>query len=271
MFFVDRLTGVLIARELNIHLVPPQNLVTDSNVLICIWTADSAILPVLRCKDFQKLQSMNTFIKNIRLYHITNISNLHSILSHGQLYSYNDLKSLSISYRNIAYNHIQEHRSQIQISCGSGGTLHDYIPFSFAPRSPMLYSIYQGNVQEYQDGQEPVIHLVTAIENIVEHNIPFVFTDGHAAMAFTQFYDNLEDIDKKVDLELMKVRYWRDTEQYPDRKRRRQAEFLIYKSCSWHVIRGIGVINSSMKQQVEEVLEQYLVQTPVQVFTDWYY
>ena len=44
--------------------------------------------------------------------------------------------------------------------CGPGGTIHDYVAFYFAPRAPMLYAIYKGNVADYTEGQTPLVYLV---------------------------------------------------------------------------------------------------------------
>lgn len=41
----------------------------------------------------------------------------------------------------------------------------------------------------------------------------------------------------------MGERYWNDTPEDGDRKRRRQAEFLVYTSLPWRLIEEIGVIS----------------------------
>ncbi|MBD3884903.1 DUF4433 domain-containing protein [Phormidium tenue FACHB-886] len=62
------------------------------------------------------------------------------------------------------------------------GTLTDYVPFYFAPCSPMLYAIHQGNVPTHSDGQEGVIYLGSTVETVQQANLSFVFTDGHGIM-----------------------------------------------------------------------------------------
>ena len=52
----------------------------------------------------------------------------------------------------------------------------------------------------------------------------FVFTDGHAIMQLSKFYDDLGYL-TEIDWDIMEEKYWRDTIEDPDRKRRRQAEF----------------------------------------------
>ena len=42
--------------------------------------------------------------------------------------------------------------------------LADYVPFYFAPRSPMLYAIYKCNVQDYTGSQEEIVYLVSTVE-----------------------------------------------------------------------------------------------------------
>ncbi len=205
------------------------------------------------------------------IYHITHIDNLKSILEHGGLISNNKLIEEQINYLDIAHERIQGRRSKISIPCGNGGLLHDYIPFYFAPRSPMLYAIHKGKVKGYSDGQKSIIYLVVTIQAIQNSGLAFVFTDGHAIMINTEFFDNLNNLDDVIDWELMKSKYWHNNIDNPNRKWRRQAEFLIHEFCPWKLIRGIGVIDDIMKSQVEEILKTFNSQTPVKVKSEWYY
>ena len=69
----------------------------------------------------------------------------------------NSLRRQRINYVDIAYQGIQDRRATTRVPCGAEGVLHDYVPFYFAPRSPMLYTIHKGNVESYREGQAPVI------------------------------------------------------------------------------------------------------------------
>jgi ssDNA thymidine ADP-ribosyltransferase, DarT len=57
----------------------------------------------------------------------------------------------------------------------------------------------------------------------------------------------------------------------PDRKRRRQAEFLVYQFVPIDMISGIGVKNDKMKQKVEEIMCQCHCHKPIAVRPHWYY
>ncbi len=209
-------------------------------------------------------------INNTQIYHFTHINNLMSILTAGEIRSYSNLALDATEHIDIAHSHIQDRRHTTQVPCGLGGTLHDYVPFYFAPRSPMLYSIFRGNVQSYPDGQDPLIYLVTNVQAVIAHRLPFVFTDGHAVIYFTEFYDDLANLDK-IDWPLMEARFWNDTPSDGDRKRKRQAEFLVYDACPCLLITAIGVRTNQMHDNVQQILAATNHNIPVIVRRDWYF
>jgi ssDNA thymidine ADP-ribosyltransferase, DarT len=205
------------------------------------------------------------------IYHVTHLRNLRSIIDAGGLMAKNALDLRQINYADIAHQSIQDRRAIVRVPCGAEGVLHDYVPFYFAPRSPMLYTIKMGNVEGYQEGQNPVIYFVCEAESISSTGIEFAFTDGHAIMGYSSFYNDLNVLDDVIDWNVMKTNYWADTDEDGDRKRRRQAEFLVHQICPWHLIREIGVNNSQMKGKVEELLQNVNYCPPVRVYSSWYY
>lgn len=134
----------------------------------------------------------------------------------------------------------------------------------------MLYAIHRGYVDGYEEGQDPLIHLVTTAQAADAGGCGWVFTDGHATMGFTEFFDDLTALNE-VDWGVMGSRYWYDTPDYPDRKRRRQAEFLIKDRCPWELTTEIGVMNSRTKSLVKETLETCGHRPLVRVQKQWYY
>ncbi|NEQ97700.1 MAG: DUF4433 domain-containing protein [Cyanothece sp. SIO2G6] len=204
------------------------------------------------------------------IYHITHLRNLRSILEAGELLCNQRIKRSRTQFQDISYGNIQDRRSRIQVPFGSQGRLHEYVPFYFAPRSPMLYTINKGNVAGCPEGQTSIIHLVTTAEAFASARIEFCFTDGHAAMVYSDFFNNLADLNQ-IDWGIMQEKYWRDTDEDGDRKRRRQAEFLVYQTVPWNLITSIGVINSTIQQQVQRILQDMNQSTPTQVRPDWYY
>ena len=207
----------------------------------------------------------------IYLYHITHLNNLVSIIESRGLQAKAMLDTQGLSYEDIAHERLQDRRATTTVPCGSGGNLHDYVPFYFGPRPPMLYSIHQGFVEGYQQGQSLVVHLLTTAEAVQNAGIPFTFTDGHAVMAYTNFFTDLERLPQVVDLPLMRERLWFDSAEEPNRKWRRQAEFLVYRQLPWELILGIAVIDSAIEQQVQQLISGASYQPRVAVRAHWYY
>ena len=204
------------------------------------------------------------------VYHITHVQNLSSILERGGLLSDAKMEESGIESVGIAHQHIKERRARRSVPVCRQGTLADYVPFYFAPRSPMLYAIHRGAVEGYDDGQRSILHLTSTAELVVQSGLPFAFTEGHAEIAFSEFFDGLESLNK-IDWVVMHSRYWNDTNEDSDRKRRRQAEFLVHDFFPWTLVTGIGVIGSRMASEVGAALRQCDHQPEVVVERGWYY
>ena len=151
------------------------------------------------------------------IFHITHIRNLPNIIRDGGLWCDHIVSERNLAHVSIAHQHVKDRRSAKHVPCSAGGTLADYVPFYFAPRSPMLYAIAQGYVQGYVDGQKPILHLVASVEAVQASNLSFAFTDGHAEMDISRFFVDLDDINQ-IDWKIMKERIWRDTLQDGDKK-----------------------------------------------------
>ncbi|MFH2067385.1 MAG: DUF4433 domain-containing protein [Pseudomonadota bacterium] len=204
------------------------------------------------------------------VYRLMHIHNLPVVLERGGMHAPNHVPEGGSGYRTIHNIDIQKIRRARPIPCGPGGTVHDYVAFYFGPRSPMLFQLHTGRVEEYHEGQEPLIYAVSTVESITQAGLGFVFSDGHGIAAFTQWFDDLENLDK-VDWETAYADYWADTVDDLDRQRRKQAEFLVHRFCPWDVINSIGVLNDSVKKRVEKIFERYTISIPVEVHRPWYY
>jgi len=204
------------------------------------------------------------------IYHITPIDNLRLIFEAGGMWAKRVLDQEDTGYTNMAHQSIQYRRANTSVPCKPGGTLHDYVPFYFAPRSPMLYTISRDNVVGFSDGQVSIVHIVSTAQTVNKAGQRFVFSDGHGIMAFTEFFSDLADLDK-VDWDIMSTNYWADTNDDMDRKRRRQAEFLVYERFPVNLILKIGVINQLKKIETEAMLAEFDLIIPVVISANWYY
>lgn len=132
----------------------------------------------------------------VLLYHITHLDNLPGILRAGCLHCNRQMSDGGLHPVNIAYPGIQDRRATTSVPIGPGGVLHDYVPFYFAPRSPMLYALHKDQVEGYSGGQVPIVHLVTSVARLTETGHQFVYTDGHATMVFSRFFADVADLDQ---------------------------------------------------------------------------
>ncbi len=179
------------------------------------------------------------------------------------------LQAAGLGHANIAYSSIQQQRAAKLVRCGPGGSVHDYVPFYFTRKSPMLYTINRGSVR-CAGGQENIVHLVSTAQRVAQLGLGFAFTDGHGIMAYTSFYDDLAQLGQ-IDWNMIGATYWYDTAEDGDRKRRKQAEFLIWNQCPWTLISHVIVRSTVRAIQVRDIIAACAHQPLVIVKPDWYY
>jgi hypothetical protein len=201
------------------------------------------------------------------IYHFTHVDNLEAILSGGALLCLNQNPNFLVS---AAYQDLQGRRSRKKVLCEPWGTLHDYVPFYFAPRSPMMFALSRGSVPTFQGNIYELVYLVSSVERIQELGHLFVFTDGHALMALSGFYNDAVDLNK-LDWQVIKESIWKNTDEDNDRERRRQAEFLIKTQIDLAAINEIGVYSPTLAKRTAELIKKHQVQIAVSVRKNWYY
>jgi len=136
----------------------------------------------------------------------------------------------------------------------------------------MLLNLKTGRVEGYNEGQAPLIYLTTTMQLVRDTGCQLVFSDGHGLATFTEWYEDPDQL-QQVDWDLVGASYWADQPDDNDRKRRKQAEFLVWKSVDWSLISGIGVFNAQTKARVEIVLDHYphRRRPRVEIRREWYY
>lgn len=170
------------------------------------------------------------------------------------------------SSTNIGCSHIKERRMKRPVLVAAGGTLGQYVPFNFCPRSVMLYVVSQGH-ENYSGGQQPIVHLVSSVQTGIATGRPWFFTDRHADLEYAQQIGSLDALDK-VDWQVMPLQQWGSN---TETKEKRQADFLMHDWCPWTAITGIGVIDETIAGQIIKILAGVDHRPQVAVRRDWYY
>lgn len=147
----------------------------------------------------------------------------------------------------------------------------DYVPFYFAPRSPMLSAIIHGRVAEYSEGQDPIAYVVTTVERLMGLGLVPTFTDRNAALAFARMTDDVELLDDLVDWELMTATMWNNTAEDPDRRERRMAECLVYQRVPWEAVTCVATRTAQRRAEAEALLRSVGVSAVVEVRSGWYF
>ncbi len=205
------------------------------------------------------------------LFHFTHISNLASVVLSG-LTCDSLVNSSGTGFVEVGNQTIKEQRRNRTVPLPPHGVVADYVPFYFAARSPMLYSIYKGNVSTYVGGQDEVVYLVTDIDTIVDLGLPFVFTDRNAALQTATYSSNVAALDALIDWSLMESQWFMNTPSEPDRRERRMAELLVHHRVSWSAILGVAVKSDARARQVFEVLASVGANpVPVETRPNWYF
>ena len=144
---------------------------------------------------------------------MTHVDNLVNILEKGKLLAKSRVKNNQRT--TIASEEVQSRREKMLVSKPPGGVLHDYVPFYFAPRVPMLYCNHMGSIPNACD-QKDIIYLVTTAQKLATET-DFVFYDRHAVLSYAECFNQLDDL-SKIDWRIFfenphvggYTKYWQD-------------------------------------------------------------
>lgn len=203
------------------------------------------------------------------IYHFTHGSNLRPVLGAGAIRAHALAGDETVT--DIAEPGIKAKRAIKAVPCDPGSCVGNYVPFYFAPRSPMLYSISRDNVTGVDPDQAPIVYLVSSTERVTGSGLPFAFSDGNAATAITEFSNDIGVLAAMVDWPLMEETYWRNTLEDGDRVRRRMAEFLVLDALPLSLVEEVAVFDVRIEARVREILHEAGVDVPVAVRRDWYF
>lgn len=120
------------------------------------------------------------------VFHMTRIERLPSIVRQGLLPD-NEVRSRGLPGVEIGYRHIKARRACRPVPCGLGGTLADYVPFYFAPRSPMLFAIHRGSVSPEASKTGRIVYLVSTTQQLLAGGLNVVVSNRHAELAYAEF------------------------------------------------------------------------------------
>jgi hypothetical protein len=195
--------------------------------------------------------------KSRHIYQFTHLDNLPEILKHGLL-SYNEKVRRGISHVSIASRSIQERRALMDVPIGPGGVVHDYVPFYFCSRSPMLLSFVNAkNVDQFY-----LLYLGAPIDILDSPKVVFTNASANTGMPPSFFSDPSEL--KNLDWKNIDSKKWGSPSD-KDRQSR-MAEALVHRRLEVTEIDHIIVWNKVIEEKVEEIYAETDLKTPAILF-----
>ncbi|HXP87051.1 MAG TPA: DUF4433 domain-containing protein [Bryobacteraceae bacterium] len=207
-----------------------------------------------------------------KIYHITHVDNLPSIIAEGCLVSDAVMIARGGPSKAIGMSTIKQRRLGLLVECHPGDHVGDYVPFYFCFRSVMLYLIYMANHSEltYRGGQGPIVHLEADLLSVVgwanEVGRRWAFSLSNAGSYYAQFRKDLDDLGE-VNWPAVASTDFRPA----DIKEGKQAEYLLHGSFPWGLVNRIGVHSMGVAQMVDAALSAAAHRPRVEIRPDWYY
>ena len=158
-----------------------------------------------------------------RIFRITHVNNVPWILDNG-LHCQSS-KVADPNFVPIGMANLIQRRATRPVAIGPCGVLGDYVPFYFTPSSIMLMNIKTGHNDVIRRANNEIAILVSSLHRLQELRTRFVFTNGHAYLKETDYFEDLADLEK-IDWDLLRRRDFRKDPEDPGKLGRYQAEAL---------------------------------------------
>jgi len=183
------------------------------------------------------------------LYRMIHIENIPHVLQYG--ITHRNSPNANKNFVPIGDNSLISRRNTRVVN--NGKLLGNYIPFYFGTRSPMLYVIQRGYNGVNRTVPENIVYCVTSVAEIINSQIDFLFTDGHAIDSFSTEYSKsqINNIESILDFNAINASVWID-ENDLDKKRRKEAEFLLSQDLPINHILGYICYNEGAKSKLIE-------------------
>jgi ssDNA thymidine ADP-ribosyltransferase, DarT len=166
---------------------------------------------------------------------------------------------------------IKERRRRTRVPVQPGGVVGDYVPFYFAPLSPMLFEVARRRFLTRDKIQDRLVYLVSRVSRLRQCGA-VVVTDRNAAKVTADFRTGDVDLADVVDWPLMTAQYWHNTETELDRKERGMAELLVHRRVPLEAMTGLVVRDEGAARILaRHVSGSALGELPLRSYPQWYF
>jgi len=179
------------------------------------------------------------------IYHFTHIENLPGLLKTGFLCN-NHPDFSPAGCRSIAEAGIQERRAEMDVPCGPGGKVHDYVPLYFGSLSPMLLAVVnRKNIDQFN-----ILYFEFPIALLEQGHT--VFTDASANTVIPpNFFSDPSDLGKLNWAEIDSLKWSSASDEL---RHQRMAEALVHSCLPLESAHRVVVWNPDVKKRVERIV-----------------
>lgn len=203
------------------------------------------------------------------LFRITHVRNLAWLLAHGMPCVDSGIRDPD--FVEIGKASLIEDRKSRKIKIPPYGTLANYVPFYFTPKSPMLLNIKTGWKGITRRSNAEIVVLVSSVEAMRAAEVTLLFTDRHAYMATAQWSADPADLADMVDWAILRRHDFAQSDAYPDKRDRYQAEALAHGHVPPTALLGIGCASHEEEQRIAGLVAGAGLSLRVVVRPEWYF
>ena len=207
-----------------------------------------------------------------KLFHMTHVDNLPSIVADGALWSDATLIARGGPAASIGMGSIKQRRLGLPVKCHPGDFVGGYVPFYFCPRSIMLFLIHCANHPElkYTRGQSPILHLELDLHEVIQwadaQPSRWAFSLSNAGATYSEFRCRVDQLDQ-IEWAAVANTDFRTASV----KEGKQAEFLVADSVPWQLVRRVGAMSPAMQAQAMRNMGGVVHRPIVDVCSSWYF
>jgi hypothetical protein len=203
------------------------------------------------------------------IFRITHVANLPWLLANGLHCAQSAV--LDPNFVAIGNADLIGKRSNRPVPIPPGGTLADYVPFYFTPKSPMLYNINTGYHGLTQRRNQDIAILVSSCRAMNNAKATVLFTDRHAYAATATWSGDSSELAGMIDWDILCRHDFSRSDTYSDKMERYQAEALVHGHVPAAALLGIGCAADSAKSVIETQIRAAGATLDVWVRPGWYF
>ena len=134
----------------------------------------------------------------------------------------------------------------------------------------MMLNIKTGHNDVSQRENADIVILVTSLHKLRASGVRYLFTNGHAFLRETDYFEDLADL-VKVDWDLLRRKDFKRDPEDPGKLGRYQAEAIIHRHMPVDALSGIACYDSRAQERVDHEVQTRGLTLKVRAMSSWYF